>query len=322
IERLAKGYSANCLSLSRKKFVVPLNPGNMMISDFRIRVFYEVAQQLSFTKAASRLNITQPAVTKHIREMEQQLNMRLFNRHGNHITLTTAGQIVLRYATKIMNAYRGMEVELSQVMEIEGGMLRIGSSTTVAQTILPRLLALFRKAYPDVEFSFIQGNSDFITQQIIAEAVDIAIVEGPAIHSQVTYSPFAKDELVLVTNADNKLAKKESISLNELYPIPLIMREAGSGTLDVVNRAMLNAGIDLTRLNIDIMLESTIAIKQYLMYSESAAFLSIQSIVDELKYRQLSIIDIDGLEIYRDFQFIELNGNRLKLAQLFKRFCL
>jgi DNA-binding transcriptional LysR family regulator len=254
--------------------------------------------------------------------MEQQLNMRLFNRHGNHITLTTAGQIVLRYATKIMNAYRGMEVELSQVMEIEGGMLRIGASTTVAQTILPRLLALFRKAYPDVEFSFIQGNSDFITQQIIAEAVDIAIVEGPAIHSQVTYSPFAKDELVLVTNADNKLAKKESISLNELYPIPLIMREAGSGTLDVVNRAMLNAGIDLTRLNIDIMLESTIAIKQYLMYSESAAFLSIQSIVDELKYRQLSIIDIDGLEIYRDFQFIELNGNRLKLAQLFKRFCL
>jgi len=294
----------------------------MMISDFRIRVFYEVAQQLSFTKAASRLNITQPAVTKHIREMEQQLNMRLFNRHGNHITLTTAGQIVLRYATKIMNAYRGMEVELSQVMEIEGGMLRIGASTTVAQTILPRLLALFRKAYPDVEFSFIQGNSDFISQQIIAEAVDIAIVEGPAIHSQVTYSPFAKDELVLVTNADNKLAKKESISLNELYPIPLIMREAGSGTLDVVNRAMLNAGIDLTRLNIDIMLESTIAIKQYLMYSESAAFLSIQSIVDELKYRQLSIIDIDGLEIYRDFQFIELNGNRLKLAQLFKRFCL
>lgn len=294
----------------------------MMISDFRIRVFYEVAQQLSFTKAASRLNITQPAVTKHIREMEQQLNMRLFNRHGNHITLTTAGQIVLRYATKIMNAYRGMEVELSQVMEIEGGMLRIGASTTVAQTILPRLLALFRKAYPDVEFSFIQGNSDFITQQIIAEAVDIAIVEGPAIHSQVTYSPFAKDELVLVTNADNKLAKKESISINELYPIPLIMREAGSGTLDVVNRAMLNAGIDLTRLNIDIMLESTIAIKQYLMYSESAAFLSIQSIVDELKYRQLSIIDIDGLEIYRDFQFIELNGNRLKLAQLFKRFCL
>lgn len=293
-----------------------------MISDFRIRVFYEVAQQLSFTKAASRLNITQPAVTKHIREMEQQLNMRLFNRHGNHITLTTAGQIVLRYATKIMNAYRGMEVELSQVMEIEGGMLRIGASTTVAQTILPRLLALFRKAYPDVEFSFIQGNSDFISQQIIAEAVDIAIVEGPAIHSQVTYSPFAKDELVLVTNADNKLAKKESISLNELYPIPLIMREAGSGTLDVVNRAMLNAGIDLTRLNIDIMLESTIAIKQYLMYSESAAFLSIQSIVDELKYRQLSIIDIDGLEIYRDFQFIELNGNRLKLAQLFKRFCL
>lgn len=293
-----------------------------MVFDFRLRVFHEVASQLSFTKAASRLNITQPAVTKHVREMEQHMNVRLFNRHGNHITLTSAGEVVFRYAGKIINAYRGMEVELSQIMEVEAGLLRIGASTTVAQTILPRLLALFRKAYPGVEFSFIQGNSDFVTQQVIAEAIDIAIIEGAAYHSQIVYSPFAKDELVLVTNAANKLAKKDTIDISELYSIPLIMREAGSGTLDVINQAMQLAGVDISKLAVDIMLESTIAIKQYLMHSESAAFLSIQSIVDELKYRQLSIIDIEGLDIFRDFQFIELHGNHLKLVELFKRFCL
>jgi len=293
-----------------------------MIYDFRIQVFYEVANRLSFTKAATQLNITQPAVTKHIREMENQLNMRLFNRHGNHITLTPAGEVVLRYAQKILNSYHGMQVELSQIMDIESGMLRIGASTTVAQTILPRLLALFRKAYPHLKLTFIQGNTDFITQQIIAEALDIAIVEGVAHHPQVTYSEFVKDELVLVTHATNKLARKDNLTIEQLYNVPLIMREAGSGTLDVIKLAMVKAGVDMSRLLLDINLESTIAIKQYLMYSESAAFLSIQSIVNELTYHQLSIIDIEGLEIFRDFQFIQLHGNNMKLVELFKRFCL
>lgn len=293
-----------------------------MIYDFRIQVFYEVANRLSFTKAATQLNITQPAVTKHIREMENQLNMRLFNRHGNHITLTSAGEVVLRYAKKIMNSYNGMQVELSHIMDIESGMLRIGASTTVAQTILPRLLALFRKSYPHLKLTFIQGNTDFITQQIIAEALDIAIVEGVAHHPQVTYSEFVKDELVLVTHATNKLARIDNLTIEQLYNVPLIMREAGSGTLDVIKLAMVKAGVDMNRLLLDINLESTIAIKQYLMYSESAAFLSIQSIVNELTYHQLSIIDIEGLEIFRDFQFIQLHGNNMKLVELFKRFCL
>lgn len=292
-----------------------------MIFDFRIRVFYEVATRLSFTRAANELNITQPAVTKHIREMENQLNIRLFNRHGNHVTLTVAGEIAFRYAEKIINAYRGMEAELSQVMDIKSGILRIGASTTVAQTILPRLLAMFRKAYPKVEFTFVQGNSDYITQLIISEAVDVAVVEGVSHHPQVLYTPFMKDELVLVTNASGKLAKKDSITIEELYAIPLVMREAGSGTLDVIKLAMQAAQIELDKLHIDIKLESSIAIKQYLIYSQSAAFLSIQSIVDELKYRQLSIIDIEGLDIYRDFQFIQLRGNHMNLVELFKRFC-
>lgn len=293
-----------------------------MIFDFRIQVFHEVAARLSFTKAANALNITQPAVTKHIREMENQLNVRLFNRHGNHVTLTPAGEVVYRYAEKILNAYRGMEAELSQVLDVRSGIVRIGASTTVAQTILPRLLALFRKAYPAIGFSFVQGNSDFITQQVMSEAVDIAVVEGITHHTQLTYAPFVKDELVLVTNAANRMARKDSITLDELYTVPLVMREAGSGTLDVIKRAMLAAEIDMSRLTIDIKLESTIAIKQYLMHSESAAFLSIQSIVEELKYRQLSVLEIEGLEIYRDFQFIQLHGNNMKLVELFKRFCL
>jgi DNA-binding transcriptional LysR family regulator len=293
-----------------------------MIFDFRLKVFYTVAQRLSFTKAASELFITQPAVTKHIKELEQQLSQQLFKRNGNNIALTPAGKVLEKYAEKIFQTYTDLENELAQLNDLEAGTLHIGASTTVAQTILPKLLALFKKTYPKITFNFIQANTDQISQMVLAEKIDIAIVEGAAHSTQLAYTDFAKDEIVLVTAANNKLSKKAEISPKQLPAIPLVLREAGSGTLDVIFNALAGAQISPKDLNIEIQLESSIAIKQYLLYSETATFLSIQSVVSELKYNELSIIDIKGLEIFRTFQFIQLHGKHSKLIELFKRFCL
>jgi len=293
-----------------------------MIFDFRLKVFYTVAQRLSFTKAAHELYITQPAVTKHIKELEQQLNIQLFKRNGNNIALTVAGKVLVQYAEKIFQTYTELETELAQLNNMESGTLHIGASTTVAQTILPKILALFKKTYPDVTFNFIQGNTDYISQLILDEKIDVAIVEGAAHSPQLSYSPFAKDEIVLVTRANNKLSKKQEISPKQLLDIPLVLREAGSGTLDVIFNALANVQINPKDLNIEIQLESSIAIKQYLLYSDTATFLSIQSVLSELKYNELSIIEIKGMEIFRTFQFIQLHGKNSKLIDLFKRFCL
>ncbi|MEO3403000.1 LysR family transcriptional regulator [Mucilaginibacter sp. CAU 1740] len=293
-----------------------------MIFDFRLKVFYTVAQRLSFTKAASELFITQPAVTKHIKELEQQLSQQLFKRNGNNIALTPAGKVLEKYAEKIFQTYTDLENELAQLNDLEAGTLHIGASTTVAQTILPKLLALFKKTYPKITFNFIQANTDQVSQMVLAEKIDIAIVEGAAHSTQLAYTDFAKDEIVLVTAANNKLSKKAEISPKQLPAIPLVLREAGSGTLDVIFNALAGAQINPKDLNIEIQLESSIAIKQYLLYSETATFLSIQSVVSELKYNELSIIDIKGLEIFRTFQFIQLHGKHSKLIELFKRFCL
>jgi len=293
-----------------------------MIFDFRLKVFYTVAQRLSFTKAAAELFVTQPAITKHIKELEQQLNMQLFRRNGSSITLTAAGKILLQYAEKIFQTYTELETELAQLNNMEAGTLHIGASTTVAQTILPKLLALFKKNYPAITFTFVQGNTDVITQLVLAEKIDVAIVEGAAHYPQIAYAPFAKDEIVLVTRANNQLSKKAEITPKQLLNIPLILREAGSGTLDIIFNALNDAGINPKDLHVEISLESSIAIKQYLLYSETATFLSIQSVVSELKYNELSIIDIKGMDIFRTFQFIQLQGKNSKLIDLFKRFCL
>jgi len=293
-----------------------------MIFDFRLRVFHTVAHRLSFTRAATELFITQPAVTKHIKELEHQLNVQLFKRNGSSITLTDAGKILLQYADKIAQVYAELETELAQLNNMESGVLHIGGSTTVGQTILPKILALLKKTYPAINFTFIQANTDMITQGVLAEKIDIAIVEGAAHYPQIAYAPFAKDEIVLVTRANNQLAKKGEITPKQLLNIPLVLREAGSGTLDVIFNALDSVGINPKDLQIEIQLESSIAIKQYLLYSDTATFLSIQSVVSELKYNELSVIDIKGLDIFRTFQFIQLHGKNSRLIELFKRFCL
>jgi DNA-binding transcriptional LysR family regulator len=289
-----------------------------MIFDFRLKVFHTVAEKLSFTKAASELFISQPAVTKHIHELEQQLATALFKRNGNNISLTPAGDILHRYSQKIFDTYMALEAELAQLGDVSGGRLRIGASTTIAQNILPRILALFKKTYPAISFTFVQGNTDSITLQLIAEKLDIALVEGNSHFPQVAYEPFLKDEIVLVARANSKLAEIEPCQLTD---IPLVLREHGSGTLEVVFKALTQAKVNTKDLIVETHFQSSGSIKQYLLHAEVAAFLSIQSVLKELKYNELSIIDIKDLDIFRTFQFIQLHGNNSKLVELFKRFC-
>lgn len=293
-----------------------------MIFDFRLKVFYTVAQKLSFSKAANELFVSQPAVTKHISELESQLQTRLFNRNGSSISITPSGEILLRHAEQIFRLYEQLENELAQQTDVASGTFSLGASTTLAHYVLPRILALFKKNYPSTDIHFLHGNSEFIEQQVISQKLDIAIVEGISHHPQISYEPFIKDEIVLVMRTGSKSLLKNEIKPEQLLSIPLVLREQGSGTLDVMYKALSKANIHQKELNVQMHLDSTESIKQYILHSDCAAFLSIHSIAKELQQNQFSIVDIKGIDISRTFQFIQLHGQNPKLPDLFKRFCL
>lgn len=293
-----------------------------MIFDFRLKVFYSVSQHLSFTKAAQELFISQPAVTKHIKELESQLGIPMFRRNGSNVTLTSGGEILLQHVKEVFKIYASLENNLAQVQNPTSGALRIGASSTLGQYVLPKILALFRKTHPSVHLTFAIGNTRFIEQQIIKEELDIALVEGVTHHPQLAYHPFAKDELVLTARSKSKWAAKQEIKLSQLPQIPLILRESGSGTLDVILKSLGKEGFSLKDLQVEMQLNSTESIKQYMMHAESAAFLSIHAIAKELKEKELSVIEIRGLDITRTFQFIHLHGANSHLLEVFKRFCL
>jgi len=288
--------------------------------DFRLKVFYTVTQTLNFNKAAEKLFISQPAVTKHIRELEQHFGITLFDRKHKRISLTNEGEIVKLYAQNIFEQYQKLDFELNLLKNKTAGILRIGASTTIAQYIIPPVLANFHKRFPDVTMNLFNANSHDIEHLLLTGSIDLGIVEGINTNTDLKYLPYMKDEIVLVTSVNNKSLKKDTISIKDLDKIPLIMREEGSGTFDIIKNTLRKSGFDPAGLNIEMQLGSTEAIKNYLIHSNAFAFLSVYGIRTELSSNKLQIIDIKELEINRMLSFAYKQGQPLPLAELFIQF--
>lgn len=287
--------------------------------DYRLKVFYTTASRLSFTKAAEELYISQPAVTKHIKEIENQLNTKLFDRKGTSIQLTPSGKILYEYAEKIRNIYRDLEFEIGQINHQHKGKLIIGASTTVAQYILPEILAKFNAYYKDIKIELLTQNTENISELLKKGKIDLGIIEGESQSSYFEYKTFRADEIVLVSKAEHPFAGK-NLSLKDLYDLNLLFREQGSGTLEFIQNRLKEKGIRIDDLNTVMHLGSSESIKNYLLYSDCMAFLSISTVLNELKNHSLTIIDIKNFTIERNFHFILPKGDQSELIQLFLKF--
>ena len=285
--------------------------------DFRLKVFYTVALRLNFTKAATELYITQPAVSKHIQELEETYKTKLFERNGSKIALTPAGEILLKHTKNIFEIYREIDFDMSSFINERQGLLRLGASTTISQYIISPVLARFHQKQQDIKVNLLNGNTEQIENALINKEIEIGIVEGQSKNQSIKYVPFIKDELVLVCNTRNPLVKQNEISLDNLKSMKFITRERGSGTLEVIEYALKQVGVKLTDLQIEMQLGSTESIKSYLLNSDCFAFMSVHAVDKELKNNELIVLDVEGLAIERYFYIITLLGKSDSLSELF-----
>ncbi|WP_027377641.1 LysR substrate-binding domain-containing protein [Kaistella palustris] len=287
--------------------------------DYRLKVFYTVALRLSFTKAAEELSISQPAVTRHIREIENQLATKLFDRNGTTIQLTASGNALFAYAEKIRNLSRDLEFTISELNNKKTGRLKIGASTTIAQYILPEILANFKSRYPEINLELATHNTEDITALLKNGRIDLGLVEGESQSSLFEYTVFKADEIVLVCKSGHPLADQE-LSLANLSSIEFVVREPGSGTQEFIQNQLKKSGVELHQLKIAMQLGSSESIKNYLLHSESMAFLSVNTVLQELKNKQLSVVKVIDFQIKRNFHFITLKGEHSELISLFQKF--
>ena len=218
------------------------------MDDFRLKVFIAAARTLSFTRAAEQLYISQPAVSKHIGELEARYRTSLFVRRGSRLALTDAGRTMLAAAERLAEDYRRLEYEMSLCSSHAEGELRLGASTTVAQYLLPPILAHFTARYPGVRVSVLSGNSGQVEEALAGQAIDLGMVESLSRRQGLHYTLFRPDELVLVARPGGRYARTEQVTPEELCRIPLVLRENGSGTLEVIAAALAGAGLRLSQL--------------------------------------------------------------------------
>ena len=290
--------------------------------DFRLQVFHSVATHLSFTKAAAELFITQPAVTRNIQELEKEFDIRLFERKGNKIVLAPAGRILLNYTQQIIGVYKQIDFDFGVLKKKLSGSLQLGASTTIGQYVLPPVLAKFYQRFPQIKLSLINDNTEKIEAALLDQRIQLGMVEGRTKNKELKYIPFIKDELVPLVHTSQALAKLNQLELPELKKIPIVFRERGSGSLEVIEHELGMHKIQLSDLNVAMYLGSTESIKSFLANTNCLGFISIAAVSKEIANGEFKILDIPGLDIPRTFYFVHLHGKSDGLADTFIHFAL
>jgi LysR family transcriptional regulator, transcriptional activator of the cysJI operon len=296
------------------------------LENFRLTVFRAVAEEMSFRKAAEVLHLSQPAVSQQIRALEEEAGARLFDRaggdgHGSQIALTEAGRVLLGFATKAAATMVEAQRALAALNDEVVGPLRLGASTTVAQYVLPRILGAFLRQYPQVKLSLVSGNTERIVEAVATEKIALGIIEGPAMRREVKTERMVTDEMVLIVSPNHTWAARKSgaIAAAELGKVPLLLRERGSGSRRVVERALKKVGLPLRSLTVAMELDSTEAI-----ISGVEAELGVGWAVGKvLRLGTVRVVAVEGLQILRDFSFVRLAGAEATgTAAAFQRFAM
>lgn len=290
--------------------------------DYRDEVFLAVAENLSFSKAAEALFISQPAVTKHIKELESKMNSALFERKGNKVYLTKAGKLAYLHLKQIKQQYHELEFELGRLNDDYKGSLRIGASSTISQYLIPAVLADFHRRFPQIKLDLFNGNSFEMEQKLLQNEIDLALVENDSSQANIRYHDLLNDEIVVVAGTNSAYGKRKNLTLVDLQQIPIVLRERGSGTLEVIQHALSKLKISLEKLNILIHLGSTEAIKNFLVNFEGIAFVSEKAIDKELQLKSIVRLNVKELAILRRFRIAIRQGPENSTQQLFRNFLL
>jgi len=285
----------------------------------QMKVFAAVARQLSFTRAARELHLTQPAVSQQIKLLEQEVGLPLFEKIGRQVQLAPAGEELLRYATQAIELLREAGESLAAMRGLKRGVLKLGAVST-AKYFAPSLLSAFTPAYPEVTIKFGVGNREEIIKQMAANEIDLVIMGRPPRELETVAAPFARHPLVIIAAPDHPLAAKRHIPLRQLSSEQFLIREEGSGTRASMEHVFRERHVSF-RVSMEVSSNETI--KQAVMAGMGISFISAHTVGLELAAGKLVCLDIVGLPIVRDWYVIHLQDKHLSpIAGAFRSFLL
>jgi DNA-binding transcriptional LysR family regulator len=268
----------------------------------QLEAFLAVVRERSFSRGARHIHLSQPTLSQHIKELERELGTRLFVRRARQVTLTEAGRVFEGHAARMATAARDARRAVSEVDGLHRGSLLVGASTTPGIYLLPRVLSLFRARHPGIEVTLQIANSRVIEERVRADGLDLGVVGGHVLGpGERCVAAGILDELVLITPPRHPWARRGRAHRRDLAAERVLVREPGSATRQVMERALLQAGITPAQT---MELDHTEAIKQCVMAGLGVAFVSVYAVRAEARARRLVVVPVRGLRIRRHFHVI------------------
>ena len=273
----------------------------------QLRILKAVATEKNFTRAAEALFLSQPYLSKQIKVLEQNLDVKLLYRSSNQIQLTENGQIFLQYAERILALCEESCRALIDLKNGERGNLSVGASQTIGTYLMPRLLALFAQNYPQIDLKVQVNSTRLIAKQIVNQQIDLAVVGGEIpqeLQKNLKIDHFVEDKLNLIISNSHPFAKQKKIKKEDLYHLNFITLPFNSTIRKFVDTRLKQNGIETDQLAIIMQLNSIEAIKTAVSLGVGAAFVSSSAIEKEIKLKTIEILEIDNIIITRTLSII------------------
>jgi DNA-binding transcriptional LysR family regulator len=292
--------------------------------DFRrLEVFVKAYELKSFSKAGLALYLTQPTVSEHIRLLEEDLGLVLFDRQGKEVLPTQGGRLLYQYARQLMALRQDSVRVMNQFRDKGVGDLLIGGSNIPGQYFLPGLLGRFRDRFPKVHIRLLIGDTQNIQNNILEGAIELGLVGAQSDHRQISCQLLATDELVCISPPKGVKEKQKALDGRELLAFPFILREKGSGTRKALEQAFKKIDLDVKDLQVVAEMGSNEAVRQSVKAGLGISIISRRAVLEDLEEGRLQEIKIKKLPLIRNFYLITLKQRTLSpLAQEFKEFIL
>jgi DNA-binding transcriptional LysR family regulator len=283
-----------------------------------LRLFATVAEIGSFSRAAAVLRLSQPAISKGVRDFELQLGCRLLDRSHKGVKPTREGLALARHAKSIFAAEGAAEQELKSLRGLDSGSLRIGASTTIATYLLPEYLGEFHRAHPGIDLHLASANTRDIADLMHQHEIEIALVEGPVEDDGLISEPWQTDVMTLITAPSHPFGRTDQpIDPARLTKELLVIREPGSGSREVVNQLLSLHAIQPSRT---LEIGSTEAIKQLVAAGLGISIVSAAAVKDQVSLHRLKMIEIAGIRLERTLWQLKVPGRMsIPAADVFEK---
>ncbi len=288
----------------------------------QLECLIHLVAEKNFSRAARKMLLTQPSLSKHIKNLEDATGVRLVNREGAGVSLTPEGKLLYDFARKVLFLREDVKERMARLQNTSSGAVQISASTLPAAYILPQVLHLFRKQYPEIQTYVRSANSDDVIEMVLEQQSEIGFIGKMPQNKKLHSEPLWQDRLILVVPPDHPWADVPGISMKELLKTPFVLREKGSATREIMaNYLMAHEDINLNQFHIIAEMGGAEAVKEAVMAGMGVSVLSVHTVRRELRLGLLKEVQVQDWNIERNVYMIFRNSLGIqKHHQLFLDF--